>query len=71
MMGGGGGGGSEAAPAQQPAQPAQYQQDPNNPCAMELKQFLDCASNQSDISLCYGFNEALKQCKQQYGMYLK
>uniref|UniRef100_A0A1A9W154 CHCH domain-containing protein n=1 Tax=Glossina brevipalpis TaxID=37001 RepID=A0A1A9W154_9MUSC len=33
------------------------------PCAREIKQFLQCAQEQSDISLCQGFNEALKQCK--------
>ncbi|XP_076473979.1 coiled-coil-helix-coiled-coil-helix domain-containing protein 2 isoform X2 [Bombus vancouverensis nearcticus] len=32
-------------------------------CAWEVKQFLECAQNQSDLSLCEGFNEALRQCK--------
>lgn len=32
-------------------------------CSWEMKQFLECAQNQSDLSLCEGFNEALRQCK--------
>lgn len=69
MTGGMGGGHSE--PAQAPAQPAyqtpqdQYQQGPA--CQFELKQFIECTQTQSDISLCQGFNEILKNCKLQYG----
>lgn len=66
--GGGGGGGSyaqEAPPAQ--IQPVQQQQQPYNPCQRELQQFLDCAQGQADLALCAGFNEALRQCKLQYG----
>lgn len=61
------GGSSEAAPAEAPvgaapaAAPAQAQ--PTGACAWEVKQFLECASNQSDLTLCEGFNEALRQCK--------
>jgi len=33
-------------------------------CGFELRQFLQCAQNQSDLSLCEGFNEALRQCRQ-------
>lgn len=64
-----GGGGSEA-PAAQPAAPQQQQQyragseeEAQGPCAWEIKQFLHCASTQSDLSLCQGFNEAIQQCK--------
>ncbi|XP_011642558.1 coiled-coil-helix-coiled-coil-helix domain-containing protein 2 [Pogonomyrmex barbatus] len=32
-------------------------------CSWEVKQFLECAQNQPDLSLCEGFNEALRQCK--------
>ncbi|OAD54351.1 Coiled-coil-helix-coiled-coil-helix domain-containing protein 2, mitochondrial [Eufriesea mexicana] len=32
-------------------------------CSWEIKQFLECAENQSDLTLCEGFNEALRQCK--------
>ncbi|KAK2847187.1 hypothetical protein Q5P01_010186 [Channa striata] len=32
-------------------------------CSYELKQFIECAQNQSDLKLCEGFSEVLKQCK--------
>lgn len=32
-----------------------------------MKQFLECATNQRDLTLCEGFNEALKQCKYSNG----
>ncbi len=50
---------SQDPPRPAPAQPG--------PCHFEVKQFLDCATNQSDLSLCEGFNEALKQCKYSHG----
>ncbi|KAJ8731404.1 hypothetical protein PYW07_004568 [Mythimna separata] len=62
------GSGSEPA-RQEPAQPAaqtlnQYQnQTPQGPCAWEIKQFIECAQQQHDLTLCEGFNEALRQCK--------
>lgn len=81
MTGGFGGGGSseaarpdvtyqEAQPAYQQQQPSVFQQEPQHqsPCAYELKQFIDCAQNQSDLKLCEGFSEVLKQCKFSYGM---
>jgi len=83
-MGGGGGGQAEAAPApaaapaQQAYQPAQQpyggpggmqqQQEPQGACAWEIKQFIQCAQGQSDLTLCDGFNEALRQCKSANGM---
>ena len=57
-----------AAPVQQYAPPAQQQQA-QNPCAYQLDQFLSCAQNQHDLTLCDGFNEALRQCKVQYNMH--
>ena len=30
----------------------------------QVKQFIQCATQQSDLSLCEGFNDALRQCKQ-------
>lgn len=42
-------------------QPQQSQQ--GGACAWEIKQFLQCAQNQSDLTLCDGFNEAIRQCK--------
>lgn len=69
-----GGGSSEAAqPAPAAAAPQQsYQQysgaEPAGPCAWEIKQFLQCAQGQSDLTLCEGFNEALRQCKVQHNV---
>lgn len=63
MMGGGSGNGSEVAAAQAPS--SQYPNEPSGPCAWEIKQFLQCAQDQSDLSLCEGFNEAIRQCKTQ------
>ncbi|KAL0272162.1 UNVERIFIED_CONTAM: hypothetical protein PYX00_005242 [Menopon gallinae] len=58
---GGSGGGAEAAQANQ----QQYSgpNEPTGPCAWEIKQFLQCAQGQADLTLCEGFNEALRQCK--------
>lgn len=63
------GGGSSAAAAEAPQNTPvgggqQQQQQQEAPCAWEIKQFLECAQNQSDISLCDGFNEAIRQCRQ-------
>lgn len=65
-----GGGSSDAQehPQQQPPQETYQQhqgQTPQGPCAWEIKQFLECAQQQHDLSLCDGFNEALRQCKVQ------
>uniref|UniRef100_U5EZH5 Putative gamma-subunitmethylmalonyl-coa decarboxylase n=1 Tax=Corethrella appendiculata TaxID=1370023 RepID=U5EZH5_9DIPT len=62
-------GGSDKEVAQQAPAPAAIQQQPHQetgPCSWEIKQFLQCAQNQSDLSLCEGFNEALRQCKTQH-----
>lgn len=49
------------------AAPQQYNgshpNQPEGPCSWEISQFLQCASGQSDLTLCEGFNEALRQCK--------
>lgn len=63
-----GSGSSEPAQQQQAAAPAEYSQhpqgqQPSGPCAWEIKQFIECAQQQHDLSLCEGFNEALRQCK--------
>ena len=50
------------APA--PVAPAAGPSEPTGPCAWEIKQFLQCSQAQYDITLCEGFNEALKECKQ-------
>lgn len=46
-------------PYYQPEPPQQQQQA----CSYEFKQFIECAQNQSDLKLCEGFSEVLKQCK--------
>ena len=70
----GGGGGSQPAEQQYQQPPEQYQQqqpqygqqqqEQGGACAWEIKSFIQCAQTQSDLTLCDGFNEALKQCKQ-------
>merc|ERR1712238_93089 len=55
-----------------PAAPAPAAQDPVAPapipeqqlCSMELQDFIRCTQSQSDVTLCQGFNEVLKECKQ-------
>lgn len=49
---------------QEPPRPAPSQP---GPCHFEVRQFLDCATSQSDLTLCEGFSEALKQCKHSHG----
>jgi len=67
MTGGMGGGRSEADPVPQQGAPhPNNAQEPTGACAWEIKQFLQCAEGQSDLSLCEGFNEALRQCKAQH-----
>jgi hypothetical protein len=69
MFGSGGGGSNEveqAGAAPVPQQQGYYASQPaesTGPCAWEIKQFLQCAQGQSDLTLCEGFNEALRQCK--------
>ncbi|XP_054468895.1 coiled-coil-helix-coiled-coil-helix domain-containing protein 10, mitochondrial [Anoplopoma fimbria] len=70
-LSGSSGGSSNAEPAkpssQEPPRPVSAPAQPG-PCHFEVKQFLDCATNQSDLTLCEGFNEALKQCKSYRGV---
>lgn len=77
MTSGGSGGQQEAAPAQQqyqepmaaPQQPYYGQaQQQQQPCTFELKQFIECSQTQHDLSLCQGFNEALRSCRVNYGV---
>lgn len=53
---------AQAQPVQ--AFPAEQQSSQQGACAFEVKQFLQCAQNNDDISLCSGFNEAIRQCKE-------
>ena len=76
----GGGGSSQPAEQQYQQPPEQYQQQQQQPqygqqqqeqggaCAWEIKSFIQCAQTQSDLTLCDGFNEALKQCKQVWSL---
>lgn len=70
MLSGGGSSEVQDAPAQQQAysQQAGAGATPQGPCSWEISQFLQCASGQSDLTLCEGFNEALRQCKVQHGI---
>lgn len=62
----GGGGGDEQQATAAPA--AAQQLDQGGPCQLQLKQFLECSQTQHDLSLCQGFNDALRECKQSYGL---
>merc|ERR1711860_393046 len=59
-------GGNRGNQVENQSQQQQQDRNPQNPCEYEMKQFLECAQGQSDITLCQGFNEALKQCKMYY-----
>ena len=52
-----------AAPQPYYAAPQAQPQEMGGPCAYEMKEFLQCSQTQNDISLCTGFNEALRQCR--------
>lgn len=58
------GGSSEAAAAQPAPAATSEKASSTGACAWEIKQFLECAQNQTDLTLCEGFNEAIRQCKQ-------
>ncbi|GAB1598028.1 coiled-coil-helix-coiled-coil-helix domain-containing protein 2-like [Argonauta hians] len=60
----------QAAPLQPMESPLERSTQGSKLCEWEIKQFMDCAQNQNDISLCSGFNEAIKLCKQQNGISL-
>ncbi|XP_067932598.1 coiled-coil-helix-coiled-coil-helix domain-containing protein 2-like [Watersipora subatra] len=58
--------GGSSVQGEQP--PPVNQQQQINPCAQQLEDFLQCAKTSSgDLNMCYGFNEALRQCKANYG----
>lgn len=74
-LGIGGGHHEPAAPAEQQSgeiqqspmqQQSTLQQQQQDPCRFELEQFLACAQNQGDLSLCDGFNQVLRECKTRY-----
>ncbi|XP_067231900.1 coiled-coil-helix-coiled-coil-helix domain-containing protein 10, mitochondrial [Chanodichthys erythropterus] len=65
-------GGSSSSEAPKPAptsqEPTRLPPSQSGPCLFEVRQFLDCATTQADLTLCEGFNEALKQCKLSHGV---
>ncbi|EDW39215.1 GL13971 [Drosophila persimilis] len=73
----GGGRGSSVPASQQgeqaaPPVPVQAQRSgefvEDGPCAYELRQFLKCTEENSDLSVCQGFNEAMKDCRRRYNI---
>ena len=55
---------SESVAPQQPGQqPMLDSNQSTTPCAWEIQQFLKCSETQADLTLCQGFNEAIRQCK--------
>lgn len=68
----GGSSSEQAKPAvttQDPQKQQTYQnQSQHGPCHYEMREFLNCAVTQSDLSLCEGFSEVLKQCKSSNGI---
>ncbi|GJQ69176.1 hypothetical protein Trydic_g6330 [Trypoxylus dichotomus] len=62
-----GGGGSGYDQPMQQVPPEQYLQEgleATGPCAFEIKQFLNCATSQSDLALCQAFSDAVRDsCK--------
>uniref|UniRef100_A0A1I7XQG0 CHCH domain-containing protein n=1 Tax=Heterorhabditis bacteriophora TaxID=37862 RepID=A0A1I7XQG0_HETBA len=66
MITGSGGGSSQDTSPAPVATNTPQQQSFSQPCEFEWKQFIECTQNQSDVSLCNGFNDAFKQCKSRY-----
>ncbi|TDG52303.1 hypothetical protein AWZ03_001133 [Drosophila navojoa] len=62
------GGGKAAAAAEQPAaeqkRPSELVEE--GPCAFEIRQFLKCSEENTDLNVCHDFNEAMKRCRQRY-----
>lgn len=74
MFGGHGGGSEQPAGYQQDMAAVPYQsystpqqQGLGGPCQYELQQFVECAQNQGDITLCQGLNDVLRECKLRNG----
>lgn len=69
ITGGSSGGGNEVqspAPFSGQYEAPQQLQNQQNPCQLELREFLNC-TEKYDLSLCEGFNEVLKQCRMSNG----
>ena len=52
-----------AAAAPPPPAAAAPAAEVSGPCAAEIRDFIRCSQTQSDLTLCSGFGEALKECK--------
>ncbi|CAG9862903.1 unnamed protein product [Phyllotreta striolata] len=50
------------------AHPERKLEEPVGPCAREIQRLLDCAADNSDITLCQGFNEAVNACKEKHNI---
>ncbi|KAH8306397.1 hypothetical protein KR018_010303 [Drosophila ironensis] len=60
-----------AAPSAEAATPAPSQRSElveDGPCAAELRKFLKCTEENTDISVCKEFNEAVQQCRRRYNV---
>jgi hypothetical protein len=68
----GSGSNNEEQPQAQPVQaiPMEQNNQQGAKCAFEIKQFLQCTQNNDDISLCAGFNEAIRLYKEAYHLML-
>merc|ERR1719325_544801 len=58
-----GGSSDQAAQAAPPPAAAAPAAEVSGPCAAEIRDFIRCSQTQSDLTLCSGFGEALKECK--------
>ncbi|XP_050502388.1 coiled-coil-helix-coiled-coil-helix domain-containing protein 10, mitochondrial-like [Diabrotica virgifera virgifera] len=46
----------------------QRYEEPRRSCSKEIQQFINCAATEKDITLCQGFNEAIRECKQKHNL---
>ncbi|EDW16285.1 coiled-coil-helix-coiled-coil-helix domain-containing protein 10, mitochondrial [Drosophila mojavensis] len=62
------GSGKATVAAEQPAAEQQRQSElvEEGPCAFEIRQFLKCSEENTDLNVCRDFNEAMKRCRQRY-----
>lgn len=59
----------DAAVAQIPVAGPAAETPSNNPCQYHIDELIRCSQNQSDLNLCQGFSEALKECRKMYNIY--
>lgn len=63
-----GGNDNQVQPINTPYEQTNYQgYNQQNPCQNSIEELLRCTQNESDIGLCSGFSEAVKDCKRLYG----